>query len=470
MKVKRIQGSDERAVLIAMIVDSAVLGAITSRWTDGMMSSRWGNLIAGWCISYYKRYKKPPGRDIQTIFDSWANEAKRDTDTVQAIEKLLTSLSGQYKATRESTNSAYIIDLASSYFTRVGMKDLAATIEAALEENDLDAAEAAIQKFSKIQVGANYGINVLGDKEAIKRAFLAKKEPLIQYEHGLGIFFGSALERDGFIAFTGTEKKGKTWLLLDIAWQSMLQGKKVAFFEVGDLSESQIMMRFMTRAAQVPTQARIKKSKVVKVPTGIILTEDGECEVDYEEREFTKGLVFDDAWAACQKILKKKKTKEPLLRLSTHPNFSINIYGIQAILESWERGGFVPDVVVIDYADILAPPSGVIDSREAINTTWKMMRGLSQTFHCLLVTATQAKASAYDADTLGQEHFSEDKRKHAHVTGMVGMNQTNTEKEKGVIRLNWIELREEEFIQSKCCHVGQCLSLASPMLCSVMES
>jgi hypothetical protein len=71
---------------------------------------------------------------------------------------------------------------------------------------------------------------------------------------------------------------------------------------------------------------------------------------------------------------------------------------------------------------------------------------------------------SYKEDLIGREHFSEDKRKMAHVTGMVGINQTRREKERGVYRLNWVVLREGEFIEEHCVHVAGCLGLANPAM------
>lgn len=465
MKIKRTEGSQERTVLIGMITDRAVLGAIASRWSEGMFSSRWGNLIASWCVDFFQRYKKAPGKNIEGLFDHWANEATRDKETVQLIERFLSSLSGEYQKLKQAINPDYTIDLAGAYFTKVKQKELSDSIAACLEEGDIEGAEELISKYGKIQIGGDLGTNVLEDEEAIRQSFEAKCDPLIVYKHGLGTFYGDALERDGLVSFMGPEKRGKTWALLDVAWQAMLQGRKVAFFEVGDLSKNQILRRFMIRASRVPGKARI-----VKWPTSIFC-EEGEklAIVEHEEKVFEKGLDYETAFAACQRILQKRKGNDiPLLKLSVHPNSSISIYGIQNIIDSWERIDWIPDVVVIDYADILAPPKGVIDSREQINMTWKMMRSLSQSLHCLVVTATQAKASSYTIETMGKQEFSEDKRKLAHATGIVGLNATNKEKALGIMRYNWIVLREEEYSEEVCCHVATCLPLGNPAVCSFM--
>jgi hypothetical protein len=79
-----------------------------------------------------------------------------------------------------------------------------------------------------------------------------------------------------------------------------------------------------------------------------------------------------------------------------------------------------------------------------------------------LVTATQADAASYERQVMTKSNFSEDKRKLAHVTGMIGLNQTKEEQEKGIMRLNWIVRREAEFSEFACLNVAGCLALGRP--------
>lgn len=463
MRSRRVQGGHERQVLIAMIVNRPVLSAVSAKWEPGMFSSKWANIIGGWCVKHFRQYKKPPGKDIVTIFEDWSEAKERDKETVQLIDKFLASLSAEYASLKKELNVDYIMDLAGNYFTKVKQKQLGESIIAAVEEGNLTEVEELVQKYSKVDVSSSEGTDLFAEPNVMEKAFDAKREPLITYEHGLGVFYGDALERDGFIAFMGMEKVGKTWCLMDVAWTAILQHKKVAFFEVGDLSRDQVVRRFAVRAAQVPM-----KPRVVSIPTNIIYDEEAGPIVNFEEKKFKKGLDYSTAWEAMQLFIKKNKIEPNALRISTHPNSSISILGVQSIIDSWERQGWVPDVVIIDYADILEPISGQVDSRDQINATWKKMRAMSQEYHCLVVTATQVKASAYEDETLGKMHFSEDKRKFAHVTGMVGLNQTNKDKRAGVVRYNWTVLREEEFIETQCCYVAPCLSLGTAVALSVM--
>jgi hypothetical protein len=65
---------------------------------------------------------------------------------------------------------------------------------------------------------------------------------------------------------------------------------------------------------------------------------------------------------------------------------------------------------------------------------------------------------------MNRSNFSEDKRKNAHVTGMVGLNQTPDENEMEVMRLNWIVRRGARFTNSECCYLAGCLAIGNPAI------
>ena len=448
-------------ILTAMIVDKHVLGRIQPRWDKDMFRSRWSNIVAQWCVKYYEKYGKAPGKAIVHLFEHWS-EGNDDKEAISLIDRYLSSLSEDWVSLRKESNPDYVLDLSEKYFNEIRIIRLREALEGDLDSSDLDNALKRIDSFGRVRIDGSSGVDVFHQEEVMVKAFEMKKDPLVVYKGALGNFFGTSLERDAFVACMAPEKGGKTFWLMDIAIRAMLQGRKVAFFEVGDLSQSQVLRRFACRTAKRPMEPG-----TIKYPTYIMReAESNFATVDFEEREFKTGLSLQEAIQANKKLVAKKKMKESLFKLSTHPNDSINIKEIGAILDNWERDGWIADVIVIDYADILAPVYGVKESRDQINATWKGMRALSQSRHCLVVTATQADANSYDVETLSRSNFSEDKRKYAHVTGMFGINRTSDEKEQGITRLNWIQLRESNFSEEKCVHVAGCLDLCNPAILS----
>jgi hypothetical protein len=285
-----------------------------------------------------------------------------------------------------------------------------------------------------------------------------RRSPLINYSGGLEKFFGGALSRESLISFMGPDKTGKSFWLLDVAFRAIKARRRVAYFEVGDLMQDEVLLRLGSRASRIPLEPG-----TIHIPLEI----DSETKqvVDYDERTFTEGLSARHAYKTFRKICRNRD----VFRLSCHPNGTISVDGLRQILSDWHRGGWMADVVVIDYADILEPPRGLLDPLVQTDETWKRLRRMSQELHCLVVTASQSNAAAYQdkTSTLGRKHFSGRKTKLAHVNGMIGINYNDEDKKNGVMRLNWVVKRKGKYEESKSVTVAGCLDVAAPAIISV---
>lgn len=463
-----------RRILTGMIVSSTVLSKISSVWDGHLFDSPEPNIIASICVNYWKKYRKPPIESMEPLIRGWA-EKHKDDKTVEMVESLLGHISREHEQAKKDVNPDYVLDIAGKYFNQVRFTRLAEGIADDLADGgESEVLEARIAKFKRVEMGVGAGYDLFTDEEEVCSTFeRMEHKRLIQYPGAIGEFFSHHLERDGFISFCAPDKTGKTFWLEDMAFRAILQHRKVAFFSVGDLSRSQINMRFLTRAARHPhISPGYKWPYTVQWPVEISGGKWGgtpPATVVHEERTFDKALDPTDAWKAVQKLMSEKvRSKKPYLKMSCHSNNSINVAGIRSILETWDGEDWLADIVIVDYADILAPPEGIDkkDPLECINKTWQELRKMSQELHCLVITATQSTREGYEARTLSKVHASGDKRKNAHVTGMIGLNMTSGEKELGITRLNWLVLREGEFNPRRCVHVAGCLPLANPCVVS----
>jgi len=460
LRIEKKNSSDERRILIGMIVDPIVLGRIFSRWQHQMFRSRWANIIAKWCLRYYKRYNKAPLAQIESLYETWAAESK-DKTVIRLVEKFLDSLSAEYEDLQSESNSDYIIDVAGRYFNQVRIEMLMESVESDIDGGKVDKAHDRLVGYSKIEMGVGEGIDILQNEEAMQKAFADRGESLIKFSGALGEFFGDSLEREGFIAFMGKKGIGKSWWLQEVSYQAMLQRRRVVMFEVGDMGESQMMRRLGIRITRHP-----RYPKVIRYPVGVKWSvRRNRAVVEFDEREFGRKLSWRRAIKACKRVVEKSvKSKDTYFLLSCHINSTLHVSGIQNILQDWAREDWVPDVIVIDYADILNMEYQGIEGQDRINETWKRLRGLSQQYHCLLVTATQSDAASYDKNTMGMGNFSDDRRKIDSVTGMIGISQTPAEKKNSLMRLNWISLRDAEFHTNRCVHVAGCLAIGNPAM------
>lgn len=464
MQLTKYQNDQEREVLRGMIVSDAVLGRVAAQAGENtrLFRSRWSNVVAGWCIDHYRKFHEAPGEAVTTLFRAWSERA-RDEDEVATIEDFLDGLSAEHDA--KDINEGFVLDRAGTYLNRVRMERMMQHIGADLERDDVDAAQARIASFAPMSISGTGMLDVLVDEESWERVLLAEQQdPLVLYPNALGEFFGRHLGRDCFFSFLAPEKRGKTYWLTDMAWRAaVLNRRRTVFYSAGDMTQDQMMRRLLPRAMRRPLEpGEVRWPKQMRV-------RDGEVRLRMEQKTFTAPPTFGEVRRGMRAILKKTGSKQSILKLRCVPADTLRVSDIHADLEGLARNGWVPDVVVIDYADILAPEIGASDDmRHSINTTWKALRRLSQEFHILVATATQSDAASYDASTIRRKNFSENKAKIAHVTGMAGINQTEDEKEQGVFRLNWIALREGVFYEGRCVTTAGCLALGNPAILSAM--
>lgn len=468
MKVVKYSTDIERTILVAAIVDDKVCGFISQAWERGdRFESKYANVVMYLCHLYYEDHRKAPEQDIASQFAIW-EEKKQEAAVCKDVERFLEFLSDQAEQTSK-INPDYVIKRAKEVFLKTHViKVSEEACDLARAGKILDGAE-TLSKFSSKPIVEEQITHLFVDEEEAKQSVrYEESEILIKLPGALGEFFQDSLSKDSFVAFAGMEKRGKSYWLMELAYRAMLQRQKVVYFQVGDMSKKQIKRRLMIRNSRHPY--KIPSCGYIAKPIKLeIIHQVGkeEFHVEHENKVFKEPLDEIKAWEECKKTMRDRvKAKDSYFALSVHANGTVNVNFLRSVLKRLESENYTPSVIVIDYADILAPLNNKLDKRDQINETWSALRTLSQETHTLVLTATQVNRQGYKAPTLRLEHSSDDKRKAAHVTAYVGINQTDTEKESGVYRLNIMAAREMEFSPSRCVYTAGCLAIANPCLLS----
>jgi hypothetical protein len=340
---------------------------------------------------------------------------------------------------------------------------------------------------------------------------------LITFPGALGDFWNDQLVRGAFVALLGAEKRGKTFWLLELAIRARKQGRKVAFFQAGDMSEPEQLKRiaiYLTKKSNkekycgkmfepvkdcMLNQLNKCRRKERQCDFGIFDSKNekflrqevtmDEIKAEYKnnpqyetctnckeyafnrwgavwtkEVEVTDVLTVEEAQAAFSDFFVKHSRN---FKLSTHANSTLTVKESEAIMDIWEKQeDFAPDVIIYDYPDIME--HHIAEFRHKQNEIWKGLRGISQKRKALTIVVTQADADSYTKDLLKLENFSEDKRKYGHVTAFYGLNQDHNgrEKELGIMRLNEIVVRDGDFSTVRQIRVLQNLKRGRPFLTS----
>ncbi len=102
---------------------------------------------------------------------------------------------------------------------------------------------------------------------------------------------------------------------------------------------------------------------------------------------------------------------------------------IHAHLEQLAATGFRPDLVVIDYGDLLKPEARYNERRHELATTFEQIRGLAVELDCPVWTATQANRSALKKEVVGLEDLSESFDKAMIADVVIALCQTQEEEQ-----------------------------------------
>jgi len=184
---------------------------------------------------------------------------------------------------------------------------------------------------------------------------------------------------------------------------------------------------------------------------------------DYERRKKYEMTVYqqkiwrdvDDIFAIREQHKKSKRMYNAYGRLSIHKKYTLTYDKMMRDIDAlFNKDNFIPDVLIIDYIDILLINSKFDDYR-LVDEQWKLLAKLAGTTNTLVITATQANLAGHSTDILSSEHQGGFYGKNRHVNLMVGLNQKPDEKEKGVMRFGITEGRGIGFIEGKSCYVLQ---------------
>lgn len=468
----RVDSSLEKQFVTAMVTSKPFLISVQSTIDPELYTAKYIKLLAGWCKDYFKQFNEPPGKTIESLFHAWVEKEQPDQEDAEAISDFLSGLSEAYDAA-PVINAPFLAAEHTKFIRRKRMGLLADEIKTALTYGDDVAAAAHLAEYRDVPDTGLTGYNPMKGKSHYVQAFDRSSTCMMSLPTAAERFFRSVLVPGAFIGLQGNAKKKKTYFLYEFAYRALLAKLRVAFFQVGDLTKQDQDLRWAVRIAGQPIDPR--DCAGVKYPIGLKLVDSGKvrmAEVAHEIKTFSAPLNPDSAYREIKafNIRHKLSIEPPSIMFSVHPNGSININSIHSILKRWQHElNFTPDLVLVDYFDLLAPENIKLQKVDQIDETWRAGRRLSQEWNACVITPTQANREGYNSKTQKAHFATGNHLKNAHVTAMVGLNQTDEEISQGIMRLNWVfPPRNGHHDPKEILYVAQCLPLGAAMVRAAM--
>lgn len=126
------------------------------------------------------------------------------------------------------------------------------------------------------------------------------------------------------------------------------------------------------------------------------------------------GVEINDVPASRDKVLDSLKHRLPpgaRLIIKEYPMKSASVQTIKSHLSRLKLKDIVPDLIIIDYGDLLRnieQQSSRDEKRHGLEAIWQDLKALAQTLMRPVVTATQTNRSGYQADLITPDQVSED--------------------------------------------------------------
>ena len=119
------------------------------------------------------------------------------------------------------------------------------------------------------------------------------------------------------------------------------------------------------------------------------------------------GIPLNDLMHNKEEIFDAISDVEGSLIVKEYPTKSATTQSIKNHLEKLKKRGIHPDMVIVDYADLLRPVRGQSEKRHELESLYEELRGIAQTMECPIWTASQTNRSGLNAEVITMEAISE---------------------------------------------------------------
>ncbi len=491
----------EKRLLTGLIISDKMISSLFHLLQPDTLELEVSKIVCKWIINYYSDYKQAPKGHIRDIFEAERKNLKQGLD--EEIAQFLAKLSEEYLSSDnpEGINDDYLIDRAKEYLKERHLRKLATDLTSLLDIGRVEEAEKVYDTRKQLIQEASYKWSKpFDDPYFLNTVFEEADQPLFRLKGHLGDLIGD-LHRGWLLAVMGPMKRGKTWSLQDIAFDAMLSRKRVAYISL-EMKDKHLAPRIYKELGVFGDEGGDyiypcfdclnnqdgscnKKIKINQTPfpktfdpkSSSLYKPCSVCrKIESERKDFLAAVWYFVAPASKLTIANVRKELKTFqrsygknrLRLISFPAFSATLGDINDQLDELEVAeGFIPDVIITDYASIMAPEHHYNDPRHVVDEIFRGHKRMAQERDALVVTGAQSLGTGREAlnkDIQDERDIGMNAYILAHLDILMVLDQTVEEKENGVWRMGVLEHRWRKFNKRRQVMALQQLELGQPVL------
>ena len=384
--------------LITLLAFDREQGRIVSKMLDVTLMDGDYRLIAERCIDYWRAQNVPPEDHLADLFsDILEDKHNRRAPVIRRHIRAMIALS-------ESINTKYVMQQLRDHNRLQRFK--AGIVEAAELVNKK--AQMALPEIEELwnKLLRTREIDFQGGMRLneVTRVLARLEELSSEFRTGIAELDrrGIVPARGKLLILGGAAGRGKTWGLIHIAKQAVLDRKRVVHLSC-EIDEEEVIGRYyqsMLSIAKRPTDS-------IEI-TELEIDGDGKLE-GFVRKEHASEFALGSGTAQLElemhiRELGKKSDYLWVKRFKPHELTGNAIRAYLDMLEATE--GFVPDLVIMDYLGIMKIDPK--DKRGSIGFNCVELRSIAIERNCAMVTAHQLSKKGEEAPMAKGTHFSED--------------------------------------------------------------
>lgn len=386
--------SFQSKVIRALLTDGSLLRTVHDLVNPNFFENDSNKWIVGEILKYFQQYGKPPTIDVFVV-------KCKDLDQVDKI--LNVSVKQQLKnvfVTLTNEDVDFVRDEFTSFCRNQNLKQVILKsvdlLKGGQYEKIKELVDAALQAGLNNEVGHNYLDDFEERYTDISRTGIPTGWDVIDD------LMDGGPDKGELCVVVAPSGAGKTWALCVIGANAMKRGKRVVHYSL-ELNDKYVGKRYDTILTGIPTKdLKDRKDEVENK----LKTITGNCEIIYE------------------------------------PPKSITVLNIRAEIEKLINKGERPDVIIIDYADLLKSYSSKSDSTyEEQGGVYIDLRALAGELGIPIWTASQTNRDGIDAEIIGANKIADSYAKVMNADFIMSVSRKSNDKLNNTGRVHVVKNR-----------------------------
>ena len=384
--------SFQTKVLSSLIADVRMLDTLSEIIHPKFFESEANKWIADEVISYYNEFKKSPTLDVFKVEVSKLDDKGFQKNVVEQLKSVFTQVG--------DSDLEYVKKEFSSFCINQNLKNAIVQSVDLLKAGNYDRIKDLVDKAMKVGVDSDLGHDYLLDfeerTEEVNRNTVPTGWDCINelMDGGLGPGeLGVAVAPSGV---------GKTWVLCALGAAAVKAGLNVVHYSL-ELSEHYVGQRYDTVFTQIPS-ADVK-----------------------EKKEFVKEKI--------------SRLRGKLL-IKYFPPKGVSAKKIEAHIEKMIAAGNRPDLIIIDYADLLLSHSNKSDSTYGEQGgVYIELRGMGGELGIPIWTASQTNRSGIDSEVIEADKVADSYAKVMNADFIMSISRKSKDKLNNTARFHIMKNR-----------------------------